>query len=138
MVALYDKLCHNRVRPERRLRKTVSRYRPESKTEVFQYWGLPSDALPKTLNNAPSGFTDEEAEKRLTETGPNSRDAKKRLTPFGMFLNQFKSPIVLILPGATIHSTFMRDWADVLIILTILRGSADLGSYHNAAGPLRQ
>ena len=42
----------------------------------------------------------------------------------GLFLNQFKSPIVLILVFATLISAFLKDWADAIIILLIVLGSA--------------
>ena len=60
-----------------------------------------------------------------------------------MFLNQFKSPIVLILIFATIISAFLQDWADAIIILLIVMGSALLSFYqeynaNNAAEKLKE
>jgi Mg2+-importing ATPase len=60
----------------------------------------------------------------------------------GLFLNQFKSPIVLILIFATILSAFLKDWVDAIIILLIVLGSALLSFYqeynaNNAAQKLR-
>ena len=61
----------------------------------------------------------------------------------GLFLNQFKSPIVLILVFATVVSAFLGDWVDAAIILLIVMGSALLSFYqeynaNNAAEKLRE
>ena len=64
------------------------------------------------------------------------------MTPLGLFLNQFKSPIVLILIFATLISAFLKDWVDAVIILLIVLGSALLSFFQeynasNAAEKLR-
>ncbi len=64
------------------------------------------------------------------------------MTPLGLFLNQFKSPIVIILIFATVFSAFLKDWVDAIIILLIVLGSALLSfsqeyNANNAAEKLR-
>jgi Mg2+-importing ATPase len=51
---------------------------------------------------------------------------RREVTPLGLFLNQFKSPIVLILIFATIMSALLGDLADAVIITFIVLGSAVL------------
>ncbi len=94
------------------------------------------------LQSSPQGLTETEAQLRLEKYGPNILKARQELTPLKLFLNQFKSPIVLILIFATLLSAFLKDWADAIIILLIVLGSAILSfvqenNAHNAADKLR-
>jgi Mg2+-importing ATPase len=51
---------------------------------------------------------------------------QKRATTLGLFLNQFKSPIILILLLATGISAILGDWVDAIIILITVGGNAVL------------
>jgi Mg2+-importing ATPase len=118
-------------------------FHSEIKPENFPYWSEPARAVFQALDSSPGGLKTEEVERRLEEAGPNSLETRKRTTSMGLFLSQFKSPIVLILLAATIISAFVRDWTDALIILAIVVGSAILSfsqeySASNAAEELRQ
>ena len=44
-----------------------------------------------------AGLAPDEAALRLKRYGPNVLEAKKKATALGLFANQFKSPLVLIL-----------------------------------------
>ena len=106
------------------------------------YWSIDPDTLMSHLQVSTAGLTQEEAARRLELYGPNSIQAKKRSSTFLMFLNQFKSPIVLILLFATLISGIVKDWIDALIILLIVLGSAILSFFqeygaNNAAEKLR-
>ena len=107
-----------------------------------KYWAMSSNELLEQLQSSPQGLTETEAELRLKKYGPNILRARQELTPLKLFLNQFKSPIVLILIFATLLSAFLKDWADAIIILLIVLSSAILSfvqenSAHNAADTLR-
>ena len=106
------------------------------------YWAQNPEQLFKELQSSPQGLTQTEAQLRLSKYGPNELKARKELTPLKLFLNQFKSPIVLILIFATVLSAFLQDWTDAIIILLIVFGSAILSfvqenNAHNAADKLR-
>ena len=106
------------------------------------YWSIPVDELVKKVNSSTNGLSQDAAQAIFEHVGPNRIQSKKRVTPLGLFLNQFKSPIVLILIFATILSAFLKDWADAVIILLIVLGSALLSFYqeynaNNAAEKLR-
>jgi Mg2+-importing ATPase len=95
------------------------------------------------LNTSIHGLSEEEAQKVLQKVGPNSIRSKERITPLGLFINQFKSPIVLILIFATLISAFLKEWADAVIILLIVIGSALLSFFqefnaHHAAEKLKE
>ncbi len=107
-----------------------------------QYWSEPPSRLLATLNTTSGGLSSVEARQRLEAYGPNTLEAKKKATALRLFLNQFRSPIVLILLFATGASAVLADWADALIILTIVLGSALLSfvqeySANSAAERLR-
>jgi Mg2+-importing ATPase len=108
-----------------------------------QYWSQPSPSLLAALHTTPDGLTTAEARQRLEGYGPNLLQAKEKTTALRLFLNQFKSPIVLILLFATVISAFLQDWVDAIIILLIVMGSALLSFYqeynaNNAAEKLRE
>jgi Mg2+-importing ATPase len=112
-----------------------------SDSEV-KYWAKKPEELWQQLGSAPGGLSQPEAEKRLEESGPNVLRTRRELTPLMLLLNQFKSPIILILIFATLMSAFLMDWTDAIIILVIVFGSAILSfvqenNAHNAADKLR-
>jgi Mg2+-importing ATPase len=107
-----------------------------------QYWSEPPESLLRTLQSTIGGLGTGEAQQRLARFGPNVLEAREKATPVGLFLNQFKSPIVLILLFATGVSAVTQEWVDALIILAIVLGSALLSffqeySANNAAEKLR-
>src|SRR4030042_5882854 len=107
-----------------------------------KYWTKNPNELWQELQSSPQGLSASEVNGRLEKYGPNVLSAKRELTPLGLFLNQFKSPIVLILIFATLMSAFLQDWTDAIIILFIVLGSAILSflqenNAHNAADKLR-
>ncbi len=124
--------------------KPKTQGKPKGSTPLqHPYWSQPVESLFQSLSSRPAGLTGAEATGRLEEAGPNSITTRKKTTLWGLFLNQFKSPIVLILLTATIISAVVKDWTDSLIILLIILGSAALStsqeySASNAAEKLRQ
>src|SRR6266540_1818794 len=88
------------------------------------YWSVPAEQLLTSLRTTQDGLATTEAEKRLKEAGANSLKATSRSTPLVLFLNQFKSPLVLILLFAVVVSAFAKEWIDALVILVIVLASA--------------
>jgi Mg2+-importing ATPase len=107
-----------------------------------EYWSLPFEVLLAKVGSNANGLSTDEAERRLSTYGRNLLQPKKEATAVGLFLNQFKSPIVLILLFATGLSAVLGDWVDAVIILVIVLGSAALSfaqeyNASNAAEKLR-
>jgi P-type Mg2+ transporter len=94
-----------------------------------QYWSKPSADLLASLHSTADGLSAEEAGRRLAQFGANVLQARKKTTAWGVFLNQFKSPIILILVFATVVSALLKDWVDAIIILAIVLGSALLSFF---------
>ena len=95
----------------------------------FPFWSKSFDEVAQCVNSSITGLSEKEAQEILRRVGPNSIHSKKRVTAPALFLNQFKSPIVLILIIATGISAFLQDWADAVIILLIVMGSAMLSFF---------
>ena len=72
--------------------------------------------LEKKLGSSPEGLTQAEAQKRLTQYGPNEIEEKKT-NPFLKFLSYFWGPIPWMIEIAVILSGVVRHWPDFFIIL---------------------
>ena len=110
---------------------------------TIPFWSKAVSEIAQSVNSSINGLSQKDAQDALRRVGPNRIQSKERVTPLGLFLNQFKSPIVLILIFATVISAFLQDWADAVIILLIVMGSALLSFYqeynaNNAAEKLRE
>jgi P-type Mg2+ transporter len=110
---------------------------------AISFWSKPIDEIAESVNSSMNGLSEKDARAVLLRVGPNRLQSKQRVTPLGLFLNQFKSPIVLILIFATAISAILQDWVDAGIILSIVTGSALLSFYqeynaNNAADKLKE
>ena len=71
-----------------------------------------------------TGLTEQEAQKRLELNGKNLLIASKPYSPTATFLKEFKSPLVLLLLGASFISLITGSYiSSILIILTVLASS---------------
>ena len=80
----------------------------------------------KKLGSSPDGLTQAEAQKRLTQYGPNEIEEKKT-NPFLKFLTYFWGPIPWMIEVAVILSGVVRHWPDFFIILLLLVANAVVG-----------
>src|SRR6266545_5943140 len=91
------------------------------------YWSLSAEQLLSALRCTDHGLQPADAESRIKQYGLNAIEAQRRATAFGLFLSQFKSPLVLILIFAAIVSAFVGEWTDAVIVLVVVIGSTMLG-----------
>lgn len=87
---------------------------------------LPMKELLEKLGSSPDGLSQDEAEKRLTQYGPNEIEEKKR-NPFLKFLTYFWGPIPWMIEVAVILSAAARHWPDFFIILVLLLANSVVG-----------
>src|ERR1700690_77565 len=99
----------------------------DSESAPESYWSLGTDQLLSALKTSNKGLSQAEAEERLKQYGLNALEERHKVNAFGLFLNQFKSPLVLILIAATIISILVGEWTDASIILAVVLGSTILG-----------
>src|SRR3989338_1051332 len=81
----------------------------------------------KELQADDKGLSAIEIEARLKKHGYNELQAKKKISPFFLFLSQFKNVVIYILLGAAILSFFMNHIVDAFVILGILVINAIVG-----------
>ncbi|MFX1282908.1 MAG: cation-translocating P-type ATPase [Promethearchaeota archaeon] len=95
---------------------------------VSSFHSLSIETIAKDLNtNLENGLSTEEAQRRLTEYGPNELVSGEKVSPLKMFLLQFKDFIVLLLLGATLVSILFGEFIEALIIVIIVLLNGVLG-----------
>lgn len=77
--------------------------------------------------NRQEGLSLEEAKLRLEKYGPNAFQEKKPKTKVQMFLSQLKDPMIYILLGAVVISSFLKEFSDAAIILAVILLNAVIG-----------
>ncbi len=102
--------------------------KPESKNgskddSMDDLKSLPMPEVEKKLASSPQGLSQAEAQKRLTQYGPNEI-AEKKTNPFLKFLTYFWGPIPWMIEAAVILSGVVRHWLDFFIILFLLFSNA--------------
>ncbi|MBI5383330.1 MAG: cation-translocating P-type ATPase [Verrucomicrobia bacterium] len=79
------------------------------------------------LGSTTDGLTTQEARQRLTTNGPNELKEGKRISPFQIFLGQFKSLLIWILIAAGVISGALGEVVDAIAILAIVGLNAVIG-----------
>ena len=97
--------------------------KPDAKDDLKS---LPLPEVEKKLGSSPEGLTQAEAQKRLTQYGPNEIEEKKT-SLFLKFLSYFWGPIPWMIEAAVILSAVARHWPDFGIILVLLMANAVVG-----------
>jgi Mg2+-importing ATPase len=91
------------------------------------FWTLSSADAFSQLGTTSGGLTQEEAETRLGRFGANLLKPKKKADTLTLLVNQFRSPLVLILIIAAVLAFFLKDPVNGGIILVIVVASGLLG-----------
>ncbi|HQW30575.1 MAG TPA: HAD-IC family P-type ATPase, partial [Verrucomicrobiales bacterium] len=81
------------------------------------------------LSSAAIGLSAAEVTQRLAGDGPNELTEGKRISPFQIFLGQFKSLIIWILIVAGVISGVLGEIVDAIAILAIVVLNAAIGFY---------
>jgi Ca2+-transporting ATPase len=93
-----------------------------------QNWhALKVEEVFQTLQSGHSGLSQEEAKKRLEQFGPNELVKKERISPWMLFLEQFKSFLIIILLIAVVLSAFLGEVIDAILIAVIVIFACGLG-----------
>ncbi|MEA5573703.1 magnesium-translocating P-type ATPase [Calothrix sp. UHCC 0171] len=95
--------------------------------QLSTFWSLPTEQVLQQMHSTISGLSRQDAKQRLSEYGANRLKQKHKSSAWMLLLNQFKSPIILILIFAAVLSIFLKDAADAIIILAIVFISGLLG-----------
>ncbi len=93
------------------------------------YWSREVGELSSALGSGSGGLSSEKAAEQLRQVGPNSVEDASHLSALRLLLQQFESPLVLILIFAAVISLALGERLDASIILAIVLGSSLLGFY---------
>ena len=94
------------------------------------YWhSISISEVFKRLNSDVNGLTNSEASKRIEKFGFNELKEERKKSIFEIFIEQFKSFLILILILATIFSIYMGDYTEAIAIGIILFINASLGTF---------
>src|SRR3989344_5078821 len=100
------------------------------KIQVHPFWALPVQKVIEILEtNTRNGLSENEAERRIKVFGPNVIEKPRQFSGFFILLNQFKSPLILILLFAGIVTLFIAHYRDALFIFAAVIANAALGFY---------
>ena len=82
----------------------------------------------KELNTDPhKGLSDDEVKRRIEKYGYNELKKEEGISPFMLFINQFKNILIIILLIATVLSALVGETFDAALILVIVVFCAVLG-----------
>lgn len=104
---------------------------------LTSFWNLSTEQVLLQLKSTPQGLSHQEAQERLIQYGANSLQQRRQSHTLSLLLNQFKSPIILILMAAVILSSFLGDTLDAMIILVIVLVSGLLGFWQERGAGAR-
>ncbi len=95
----------------------------------FLPWSCPLQDLENFFNTSKNGLSEDEAAGRLKKTGPNLLPEPKPGGRLEIFLNQFRSPLILVLLMASGISIALRDFVDAVVIFAAVAVNVVLGFY---------
>ncbi len=93
----------------------------------MKYHQQKSEDVLAVLNTSANGLSNNEAQKRLLEYGPNEIKESAKRTPIGMFADQFKDFMIIILIVAAVISGLLGEVADTIAIVVIVILNAIMG-----------
>jgi len=81
----------------------------------------------KNLETSVRGLTTAEAEKRLTEYGPNELEEEKRITKLALLFHQLKNPLVGVLFAAALISFLVGKIIDTIVVAVVIAFNTSIG-----------
>jgi len=87
------------------------------------------EACERLNSDLECGLTPTEAERRLSQHGPNRLPEKAARPAWALFLDQFKSLLTLVLMAAGVLAGIIGDTTDMVVILVVVLFNASLGFY---------
>ncbi len=92
-------------------------------------WALPTAEVYTKTQTSAKGLSHQEALHRLQQHGKNELAKEKRMPGWLILIQQFRSPLVLILVAAAIIAYFLGEHLDASVIIGIVILNAGLGFY---------
>lgn len=92
-----------------------------------QFWSMSPTRAIEALGSSTSGLSIQEAKKRLKQYGKNEIESRRRLSKWSVILEQFKSPLILILVFAGTVTLFLEEWVNAVLIFATIFVNTALG-----------
>lgn len=93
------------------------------------WYNLKPAEVISSLNSSFHGLSQQEAQKRLAEFGPNELVKKEKISPWAIFLEQFKNFLIIVLLAAALLSAVVGEAVDAILIGTIVILAGVLGFF---------
>ena len=100
-----------------------------SQVPTKSWHGQSAEEVLSHVGTSAKGLSSQEAAKRLAADGANELTEGKRISPFQIFLGQFRSLIIWILIVAGVISGVLGEVVDAIAILAIVVLNAAIGFY---------
>ncbi len=97
--------------------------------QTNRFWQYDADYWFKKLNSSLNGLSQSQADQILISSGQGRKHDSRLKKDLILFLQQFKSPLMLLLLGAVALSAFLGDTSDVFIILFIVLSTGILSFF---------
>lgn len=103
----------------------------EISRDIFQmpFWSMDVKEALARLGSSSDGISEEEARDRRQQLGENALSESKKYSPLGLFLRQFKSPLIVILAAAAVVSIALGKMGDAAVITLAILVNVSLGFY---------
>ena len=98
-----------------------------SKSRESQWHTLAVEGVFESLKSSSAGLTSVEADRRITQYGPNELQSTRRVSAWEVLLRQFKNVLIIILLAATLISAFLGHELEAIAIAVIVMFAALLG-----------
>ncbi len=99
-------------------------------SKILSPWSVTDTELFEGFSTNINGLTEEESKKRLIEYGNNSFHNREKPKFLLLFLKQFLSPLIFLLIGAAILTSFLSEWINTIVIGFAVLLNVGLGFYH--------
>ncbi|MDD5086890.1 MAG: HAD-IC family P-type ATPase, partial [Candidatus Nanoarchaeia archaeon] len=93
----------------------------------MDYYNYSVKKIFEELKTSEKGLSKKQAEKLLEKHGFNEIKEKKKISPFSIFLSQFKSPLIIILLAAVVATIVIGEITDAILISIIVIFNAVFG-----------
>ncbi len=94
---------------------------------IRKWYAFDIETVFQRLQSGRAGLKSDDVKNRLLTYGFNELPEKKKISPIGIFLSQFKNYLILILIGAAIISAFTGETTNAFVILLIILFISVLG-----------
>ena len=90
---------------------------------------LDNNAVFSALHTSSLGITEQDAQDRLLQDGPNTLSNNEMPSPWRQFVEQLYNPLIGILSCAAVMKVALQQWSDVCAILFVIVFNAALGFF---------